>query len=416
MALEIAIEELGTNGGKVTYVTLAVVGLGYVGTANAIMAARHSKVTAVDKLPQKTKLLNEGRPPVADALAEEYLKAHELDLRAVTDGTECYSHADYVIIATPTDPADGRLDTSSVESVIEQVVNVNPNAVIVIRSTIPIGFTDHSVKKYNTEKILFCPEFLREGSALYDELNPSRIIVGFPQGTEAAEEKAHKFAELLLLDAEKKDVPVMVINSSEAEAVKLFSNTYLAMRIAFFNELDAFAEHIGLSARNIIDGVCGDERIGNYYNNPSFGYGGYCLPKDTKQLLGELDGLPNDIVGAVVRANSSRIEYIAQQILKKAGKCNKEAIIGIYRLTMKSNSDNFRNSSSLELIKVLRCKDVSIIVYEPAIKDDVFFGCSVIRDLAEFKEQSVVIAANRYHRELDDVLCKVYMRDAYFRN
>lgn len=395
---------------------IAVAGLGYVGTANALMTARHSKVTAVDLLPQKAELLNEGKLPVADASAEEYLNTHELDLRAVTDGTECYSLADYVIIATPTDLVDGRLDTSSVEAVIKQVINVNPRAVIVIRSTIPIGFTNYALKKYNTENILFCPEFLREGSALYDELNPSRIIVGFPQDSEAAEEKAREFAELLLRGVETKDVPVMVINSSEAEAVKLYSNTYLAMRIAFFNELDAFAEHSGLSTRNIIDGVCGDERIGNYYNNPSFGYGGYCLPKDTKQLLGELDDLPNDIIGAVVRANASRTEYIAQQILEKAGKCNKETTIGIYRLTMKSNSDNLRNSSSLEIIKVLQRNGVSVIVYEPTVKDEVIFGCSVIRDLEEFKEQSIVIAANRYHRELDDVLNKVYTRDAYFRN
>lgn len=395
---------------------IAVAGLGYVGTANALMAARHNMVTAVDLLPQKAALLNEGRLPVADALAEEYIRTHELDLRAVTDGTECYSSADYVIIATPTDLVDDRLDTSSVESVIKQVVSVNPRALIVVRSTVPIGFTNYAYNKYKTENILFCPEFLREGRALCDELNPSRIIVGFPQGSEIAEKEAHKFAELLLQGAEKKDAPVMVMNSTEAEAVKLFANTYLAMRIAYFNELDAFAESSGLNARNIIDGVCGDERIGNYYNNPSFGYGGYCLPKDTKQLLGEFDDLPNDVIGAVVKANASRTEYIARQILEKAGKHNKEAPIGIYRLTMKSNSDNLRNSSSLEIIKALQRKGASVIVYEPSVKDEAVFGCPVIRNLDDFKEQSAVIAANRYHRELDDVLYKVYMRDAYFRN
>lgn len=395
---------------------IAVVGLGYVGTANAVTTARYNKVTAVDKLPWKAELLNQGRPPVADALAEKFLKSYELDICAVTEGTECYSGADLVIIATPTDPLDGRLDTSSVESVIGQVTAVNPDAVIVIRSTVPIGFTDYAAKKYNTESILFCPEFLREGSALYDELNPSRIIVGFPQGSGSAEEKAHGFADLLLQGVEKKDVPVMVMNSSEAESVKLFSNTYLAMRIAFFNELDAFAEHSGLNARNIIDGVCGDLRIGNYYNNPSFGYGGYCLPKDSRQLLGELYGMPNDIIEAAIRSNVSRTEYIAEQILERAGRCGKKAVVGFYRLTMKSDSDNLRNSSSLEIIKALQHRNVSVIVYEPAVKDPVIFHCPVIEDIDDFKRESDVIAANRYGRELDDVWDKVYTRDIYFRN
>lgn len=395
---------------------IAVVGLGYVGTANAVTTARYNKVTAVDKLPWKAELLNQGRPPVADALAEKFLKSYELDICAVTEGTECYSGADLVIIATPTDPLDGRLDTSSVESVIGQVTAVNPDAVIVIRSTVPIGFTDYAAKKYNTESILFCPEFLREGSALYDELNPSRIIVGFPQGSGSAEEKAHGFADLLLQGVEKKDVPVMVMNSSEAESVKLFSNTYLAMRIAFFNELDAFAEHGGLNARNIIDGVCGDLRIGNYYNNPSFGYGGYCLPKDSRQLLGELYGMPNDIIEAAIRSNVSRTEYIAEQILERAGRCGKKAVVGFYRLTMKSDSDNLRNSSSLEIIKALQHRGVSVIVYEPAVKDRVIFHCPVIEDIDDFKRESDVIAANRYGRELDDVWDKVYTRDIYFRN
>lgn len=395
---------------------IAVVGLGYVGTANAVTTARYNKVTAVDKLPWKAELLNQGRPPVADALAEKFLKSYELDICAVTEGTECYSGADLVIIATPTDPLDGRLDTSSVESVIGQVTAVNPDAVIVIRSTVPIGFTDYAAKKYNTGSILFCPEFLREGSALYDELNPSRIVVGFPQGSGAAEEKAHGFADLLLQGVEKKDVPVMVMNSSEAESVKLFSNTYLAMRIAFFNELDAFAEHSGLNARNIIDGVCGDLRIGNYYNNPSFGYGGYCLPKDSRQLLGELYGMPNDIIEAAIRSNVSRTEYIAEQILERAGRCGKKAVVGFYRLTMKSDSDNLRNSSSLEIIKALQHRNVSVIVYEPAVKDPVIFHCPVIEDIDDFKRESDVIAANRYGRELDDVWDKVYTRDIYFRN
>lgn len=395
---------------------IAVAGLGYVGTANAVTAARYNKVTAVDKLPWKAELLNQGRPPVADALAEKFLKSYELDICAVTEGTECYSGADLVIIATPTDPLDGRLDTSSVESVIGQVTAVNPDAVIVIRSTVPIGFTDYAAKKYNTESILFCPEFLREGSALYDELNPSRIVVGFPQGSGAAEEKAHGFANLLLQGVEKKDVPIMVMNSSEAESVKLFSNTYLAMRIAFFNELDAFAEHGGLNTRNIIDGVCGDLRIGNYYNNPSFGYGGYCLPKDSRQLLGELDGMPNDIIEAAIRSNVSRTEYIAEQILERAGRCGKKAVVGFYRLTMKSDSDNLRNSSSLEIIKALQHRGVSVIVYEPAVKDPVIFHCPVIEDIDDFKRESDVIAANRYGRELDDVWDKVYTRDVYFRN
>lgn len=395
---------------------IAVAGLGYVGTANAVTTARYNKVTAVDKLPWKAELLNQGRPPVADALAEKFLKSYELDICAVTEGTECYSGADLVIIATPTDPLEGRLDTSSVESVIGQVTAVNPDAVIVIRSTVPIGFTDYAAKKYNTESILFCPEFLREGSALYDELNPSRIVVGFPQGSGAAEEKAHGFADLLLQGVEKKDVPVMVMNSSEAESVKLFSNTYLAMRIAFFNELDAFAEHSGLNTRNIIDGVCGDLRIGNYYNNPSFGYGGYCLPKDSRQLLGELYGMPNDIIEAAIRSNVSRTEYIAEQILERAGRCGKKAVVGFYRLTMKSDSDNLRNSSSLEIIKALQHRNVSVIVYEPAVKDPVIFHCPVIEDIDDFKRESDVIAANRYGRELDDVWDKVYTRDIYFRN
>lgn len=395
---------------------IAVAGLGYVGMANALTAAFHNRVTAVDKLSWKAELLNRGKPPVGDALAEEFLKSRELDLRAVTNGAECYSEADWVIIATPTDPLKGHLDTSSVESVIEQVAAVNPHAVIVIRSTVPIGFTDYAAKKYNTENILFCPEFLREGSALYDELNPSRIIVGFPKDSAEGELKAHKLADLLLQGVEKKDVPVMVISSSEAESVKLFSNTYLAMRIAFFNELDAFAEHSGLNTRNIIDGVCSDRRIGNYYNNPSFGYGGYCLPKDSRQLLGELDGLPNDIIEAAIKSNISRTEYIAGQILEKAEKHGDKSAVGFYRLTMKSNSDNLRSSSSLEIIKVLRGKGVSVIVYEPAVKDEVVFGCPVVRDLDEFKKKCAVIAANRYSRELDDVLYKVYTRDTYFRN
>lgn len=395
---------------------IAVAGLGYVGMANALTAARHNRVTAVDKLSWKAELLNQGKPPVGDALAEEFLKSRDLDLHAVSSGTECYSEADWVIIATPTDPLEGRLDTSSVESVIGQVTAVNPDAVIVIRSTVPIGFTDYAAKKYNTESILFCPEFLREGSALYDELNPSRIIVGFPQGSGSAEEKAHGFADLLLQGVEKKDVPVMVMNSSEAESVKLFSNTYLAMRIAFFNELDAFAEHSELNARNIIDGVCGDLRIGNYYNNPSFGYGGYCLPKDSRQLLGELYGMPNDIIEAAIRSNVSRTEYIAEQILERAGRCGKKAVVGFYRLTMKSDSDNLRNSSSLEIIKALQHRNVSVIVYEPAVKDPVIFHCPVIEDIDDFKRESDVIAANRYGRELDDVWDKVYTRDIYFRN